>query len=98
MPKELSPELQEEWRDYERLFGDPGWARLMRKTNDRIKSIKERALYTVKDEKSLWQHRGWIAILEEFAGLEAQIRAQHDALLAEESDERLDELLNPHER
>lgn len=76
----ISPEQQDEWRDFERLFGESGWHRLMRKIDGRIAAIKANSLYTVKDEKGLWQHRGWVDILEEFARLEDSMRTQYEAL------------------
>lgn len=75
----MPPELLDEFRDYERLFGDHGWTRLMREWERRVATIKANALHTITDEKSLWRHRAWVEILEEMIRLPDTIAAARKA-------------------
>lgn len=65
----LPPDVLDEFRDYERLFGEHGWHRLTRVWEKRVADIKANALHTITDEKSLWRHRAWVEILEEMIRL-----------------------------
>lgn len=82
----LTSDQLDEWRDYERLFGEHGWHRLEKQWRERIDTIRRQALDSVRTEKDLWMQRGWVAILEELAGLRDAMTAQKATLDKEDAE------------
>ena len=67
MPTELNSGEVSEQREWERLFGEPGWHRLVNEWTADIANAKAGALYMEDKERLRWRHR--VELLSELIAL-----------------------------
>jgi hypothetical protein len=73
---------RQELTEVEQLMEHPGWAVLMRQTQERIDSFQKGSPFNIADEKALYFAKGVVATLLELLHTEDRCKATRDSYLA----------------
>lgn len=86
----LSPEMQQRYKDYEDLFAQPGWQRMIGELMDHTGQLVNTALESINDEKSLFfakgQLRAALAIINLEVGIQAEYQNHLEVLAASQEE------------
>lgn len=78
----LTPEQQARLRDYESLFGTPGWQRLQKELQESVLQIRNNAI-NLTNEKELYFAKGQAAAIFAVLNRDKVVKAEYEGLVAD---------------